>query len=75
MLLRVGAYFSLPETWNSRADVRCPGMGRHDELNMNYQYIEVPGGDRGTVISSHQRKSSRFLPNTRAHRSERQAVR
>jgi len=23
-------------------------------LNMNYQYIEVPGGDHGTVISSHQ---------------------
>ncbi|MGH9241911.1 MAG: prolyl oligopeptidase family serine peptidase [Vicinamibacterales bacterium] len=23
-------------------------------LSMNYQYIEVPGGDHGTVISSHQ---------------------
>ncbi|HVG56499.1 MAG TPA: prolyl oligopeptidase family serine peptidase [Vicinamibacterales bacterium] len=23
-------------------------------LNMNYQYIEVPGGDHGSVISSHQ---------------------
>ena len=23
-------------------------------LQMNYQYIEVPGGDHGSVISSHQ---------------------
>jgi predicted esterase len=36
-----------------------PAVGRAwaeamKSLNMNYEYIEVPGGDHGTVISSHQ---------------------
>jgi predicted esterase len=36
-----------------------PGVGRAwveamKSLQMNYQYIEVPGGDHGSVISSHQ---------------------
>jgi predicted esterase len=30
-------------------------------LNMNYQYIEVPGGDHGTVISSHQAEIFAFF--------------
>jgi dipeptidyl aminopeptidase/acylaminoacyl peptidase len=35
---------SLARTW---ADVM-------KSLKMEYQYIEVPGGDHGTVITSHQ---------------------
>jgi predicted esterase len=30
-------------------------------LNMNYQYIEVPGGDHGSVISSHQAEIFAFF--------------
>jgi predicted esterase len=30
-------------------------------LNMNHQYIEVPGGDHGTVISSHQAEIFAFF--------------
>jgi predicted esterase len=30
-------------------------------LQMNYQYIEVPGGDHGTVISSHQAEIFAFF--------------
>jgi pimeloyl-ACP methyl ester carboxylesterase len=36
-----------------------PSVGRAwveamKSLNLNHQYIEVPGGDHGTVITSHQ---------------------
>jgi len=30
-------------------------------LKMDYQYIEVPGGDHGTVISSHQAQVFAFF--------------
>ena len=43
-----------------------PGVGRAwaeamKSLNMNYQFIEVPGGDHGTVISSHQAEIFAFF--------------
>lgn len=30
-------------------------------LNMTYQYIEVPGGDHGSVIASHQAEIFAFF--------------
>ncbi len=43
-----------------------PAVGRAwaeamKSLNMNYQFIEVPGGDHGTVISSHQAEIFAFF--------------